>query len=141
MFQKLKIKTPYDFGVFYIKKKQKIKKKKKKKKKKTPKKQQQKNNKTTTTKKDNKKTNKLETIIPRHKRVADRYPVKNSRNLPSSNLKSELHNINGHTKFDEIPLIFTQVIVRRDENTDRRTTDGRTYKWRRVEQTEGHTDD
>ena len=39
--------------------------------------------------------------------------VKNWRNLPISNRKPDLHNINAHTKFGENPLLFTQVIVRK----------------------------
>ena len=56
--------------------------------------------------------------------------VKIWRNLPISNPKPDLHNINAHTKFGENPLMFTQVIVRK------RKTDGRTYDWR----TDRHTD-
>ena len=41
-------------------------------------------------------------------------------NLPISNPKPNLHNINAHTKFSENPLMFTQVIIRRWK-TDRRT--------------------
>ena len=51
--------------------------------------------------------------------------VKNWRNLPISNPKSDLHNINAHTKFGENPLMFTQVTIRK-RKTDGRTTDGRT---------------
>ena len=47
--------------------------------------------------------------------------VKNWRNLPISNPKPDLHNINAHNKFGENPLMFTQVITRK------RKTDGRTY--------------
>ena len=36
---------------------------------------------------------------------------KNWRNLPISNPKPDLHNINAHTKFGESPLMFTQVII------------------------------
>ena len=50
--------------------------------------------------------------------------VKILRNLPISNPKPDLHNINAHTKFSENPLMIT-----RKRNTDRRTydwlTDGR----------------
>ena len=46
--------------------------------------------------------------------------VKNLRNLPISNPKPDLHNINAHTKFSENQLKLTQVIVRK------RNTDGRT---------------
>ena len=52
--------------------------------------------------------------------------VKSWRNLPISNPKPDLHNINAHTKFDENQLMFTQVIIRKPK------TDGRTY---------GHMDD
>ena len=52
--------------------------------------------------------------------------VKNWRNLPISNPKPDLHNINAHTTFGENPLIFTQIIIRK------RKTDG----W-----TDGLTDD
>ena len=38
---------------------------------------------------------------------------KNRRNLPISNPKPDLENINAHTKFGENPLIFTKVIVRK----------------------------
>ena len=46
--------------------------------------------------------------------------VKIWRNSPVSNPKPDLHNINAHTKFDENPLMFTQVIIRKWK------TDGRT---------------
>ena len=51
------------------------------------------------------------------------------RNLPISNPKPDLHNINAHTKFGENPLMFTQVIIRKQKNgwTDVRRTDGRTH--------------
>ena len=39
--------------------------------------------------------------------------IKNWRNLPISNPKPDLHNINAHTKFGENPLLFTEVIVRK----------------------------
>ena len=45
-------------------------------------------------------------------------------NLPISNPKPDLHNINAHTKFGENSLMFTQVIIRK-QNTDGRTTDRR----------------
>ena len=61
--------------------------------------------------------------------------VKNWRNLPISNPKPDLHNINAHTKFGENPLMFTQVIIRK-RKTDGRTDDGRTDG-----QTDGLTDD
>ena len=35
------------------------------------------------------------------------------RNLPISNPKPDLHNINAHTKFGENPLMFTQVIIQK----------------------------
>ena len=50
-------------------------------------------------------------------------------NLPISNPKPDLHNINAHTKFGENQLMFTQVIIRK------RKTDGRTYDRR----TDGQT--
>ena len=34
--------------------------------------------------------------------------VKIGRNLPISNPKPDLHNINAHTKFDENPLLFSR---------------------------------
>ena len=37
--------------------------------------------------------------------------VKNGQNLPISNPKPDLHNINAHTKFGENPLIFTRVVI------------------------------
>ena len=60
--------------------------------------------------------------------------VKNWRNLPISNPKPDLHNINAHTKFGENPLMFTQVIIRKrkmDGRTDVyvSTPDGRTHRW------------
>ena len=39
--------------------------------------------------------------------------VKNKQNLPISNSKPDLHNINAHAKFGEIPLTFTQVIIQK----------------------------
>ena len=51
--------------------------------------------------------------------------VKIWQNLPISNPKSDLLNINAHTQFGENPLMFTQVIIRK-RKTDGRTTDGRT---------------
>ena len=41
--------------------------------------------------------------------------VKNWWNLPISNPKADLHNINAHTKFGENPLTFTIVIIRKWE--------------------------
>ena len=55
---------------------------------------------------------------------ADNY-VKIWRNLPISNPKPDIHNINAHTKFGENPLMFTQIIIRK-RKTDGRTTDGQT---------------
>ena len=49
---------------------------------------------------------------------------KNWRNMPISNPKPDLYNINAHTKFGENPLMFTQVIIRK-RKTDGRTTDAR----------------
>ena len=47
------------------------------------------------------------------------------RNLPISNPKPDIHNINAHTKFGENPLMFTQVIIRK-RKPEGRTYDGRT---------------
>ena len=47
------------------------------------------------------------------------------RNLPISNTKADLNNINARTKFGENLLMFTQVIIRK-QNTDGRMTDGQT---------------
>ena len=41
------------------------------------------------------------------------YSVKNWRNLPISNPKPDLYNINAQTKFGENPLMFTQVTIRK----------------------------
>ena len=49
------------------------------------------------------------------------------RNLPISNPKPDLHNINAHTKFGENSLMFTKVIIRK-RKTDGRTTDERTHR-------------
>ena len=57
--------------------------------------------------------------------------VKIWQNLAISNPKPDLHNINAHTMFGENPLMFTQVIIRKQKLTDGRTYDG---------QTDGHTD-
>ena len=46
-------------------------------------------------------------------------------NLPISNPKPDLHNINAYTKFGENPLMFTQVIIwkrKTDRRTDTRTS-------------------
>ena len=65
--------------------------------------------------------------------------VKNWRNLPIINPKPDLHNINAHTKFGENPLMFTQVIIRK-QKTDGRT-DGQAYDGLTHRQTDGHSDD
>ena len=39
--------------------------------------------------------------------------VKIWRNLPISNPKPDLHNINAYTKLGEKPLLFTQVIIQK----------------------------
>ena len=57
--------------------------------------------------------------------------VKIWRNLPISNPKPDLQNINAHTKFCVNPLTFTQVIIRKWK------TDGRTYVRRMDGQTHG----
>ena len=54
--------------------------------------------------------------------------VKIQRKLPVSNPKSDLHNINVHTKFRENPLTFTQVIIQKRKRMAGRMTDGRTDK-------------
>ena len=51
-------------------------------------------------------------------------------NLPISNTKPDLHNINAHTKFGENPLMFTQVIIWKQK------TDG----WMDVRLMDGQTD-
>ena len=61
--------------------------------------------------------------------------VKFGRNLPISNPKSDLHNINVHTKFGENALMLTKVIIQK------RKPDGRTYDGRTDGHTDGHTDD
>ena len=53
--------------------------------------------------------------------------VKIWQNLPISNPKPDLHNINAHTKFGENPLMVTQVIIRK-RKTDRRA-DVHTEGW------------
>ena len=58
--------------------------------------------------------------------------IKNLRNLPISNPKPDLHNINANTKFSENPFMFTQVIIQKrktDGQTHVRTTDWRTDRW------------
>ena len=47
--------------------------------------------------------------------------VKIWRNLPITNPKPDLHNINAHIKFGENQLMFTQVIIQK------RKTDGQTH--------------
>ena len=37
-------------------------------------------------------------------------------NLPISNPKPDLLNVNAYSKFDENPLLFTQVIIRKRKN-------------------------
>ena len=54
-----------------------------------------------------------------------RITVKNWLNLPISDPKPDLHNINAHTKFGETPLMFTQVIIWK-QNTERRMADRHT---------------
>ena len=54
--------------------------------------------------------------------------IKIWRNLPISNPKPIIHNINARTKFGENPLMFTQFIIRKQKNrrmngwTDTRTS-------------------
>ena len=57
--------------------------------------------------------------------------IKNWQNLPISNPKPDLHNINGHTKFEENPLKFTHVIARKRKYgwMDTRTTNVKTTVW------------
>ena len=43
--------------------------------------------------------------------VSRQKTVKNWWNLPKSNPKPDLHNINAYTKFAENPFIFIQVII------------------------------
>ena len=53
--------------------------------------------------------------------------VKNWWNLPISNPKPDLHNINAHTKFSENPLILYLLnLLSRNHNTDGQTYDRRT---------------
>ena len=59
--------------------------------------------------------------------------VKNWWNLPISNPIPDLHNIYAHTKFGENPLIFTQVIVRKQKIwTDIQQTDEQTPTWNHI---------
>ena len=39
--------------------------------------------------------------------------VKSWQNLAINNPKPDLYNVNTHTKFDDYPLIFTKVMVRK----------------------------
>ena len=48
-------------------------------------------------------------------------------NLPISNPKTDLHNINAHTKFGENPLMFYSLSSGNEKRTDGRTTDGQTH--------------
>ena len=57
-------------------------------------------------------------------------------NLPISNPKLDLQNINAHTKFGENSMMFTQVIVRKREIR----MDGQMYNRQTYRHTEGHTD-
>ena len=57
----------------------------------------------------------------------------NKQNLLISNPKLELNNINAHIKFDENPLILTQVIVQK------RKTDG-ADAWTDVQQMDNQSD-
>ena len=62
--------------------------------------------------------------------------IKIWRNLPISNPKPDLHNINAHTKFGENPLMFTQFIVQKrkmDGRMDVRLTDGRTDRHKGIQ--------
>ena len=56
--------------------------------------------------------------------------VKNSWNLPISNPKLDLHNINAQTKFGEKPLIFSKVIIREWKFGH---TAGRQVWWKSIE--------
>ena len=42
--------------------------------------------------------------------------VKIWRNLPISNPKPDLLNVNAYSNFDENPLLFTQVIIRKQKD-------------------------
>ena len=53
--------------------------------------------------------------------------VKNWRNLPISNPKPDLHNINEYTKFDENPFTFARAIIQKQ--TYRLTYDKLTDTW------------
>ena len=60
------------------------------------------------------------------KKGVSRATVKNWRNLAISNPKPDLHNMNAHTKFGENPLMFTQVIIRKQKRMEGRIYDGQT---------------
>ena len=54
--------------------------------------------------------------------------VKILQNLPISNPKPDIHNINAHTKFSENPLMFTNYHPEtKNRRTDGHMTDGRTH--------------
>ena len=56
----------------------------------------------------------------------------NCQNLPISNPKPDLHNINTHTMFEQNTLMFTQVTIRKGKmegQTDRHTIDRQTDRW------------
>ena len=55
--------------------------------------------------------------------------VKIWRNLPISNPKPDLHDINAHTKFGENPLMFTRYHPETKYGRMDGRTDGRTYDW------------
>ena len=59
----------------------------------------------------------------RYGHVSGRLTRQNWRNSPISNPKPDLHNINAHTTFGENPLMFTQVIIRKQKQTDDRWMD------------------
>ena len=62
-------------------------------------------------------------MTPHRYHVADKYTVKNRRNLVICNPKPDLYNINAYTKFVENTLIFNHVMVQThvDFHTDGRT--------------------
>ena len=53
--------------------------------------------------------------------------VKNWQNLPISNPKPDLYNINAYTMIGKNPLIFSQVIIRKYGWEDRQTYKGQTH--------------
>ena len=53
--------------------------------------------------------------------------IKIWRNLPISNPKPDLHNINAHTKFGENPLVFTKLLSGNEIQMDGCTTDRWTH--------------